>query len=101
MTRKKTAEIELSPECAEAYERLVDLASRLAAMLTGDPACPDTGIADSARSHALAMGMVYFLLRCDPRDIEAVFSGEGSLAQFDWKPYPAGFTMEPLFARLL
>ncbi len=101
MTRKKPAEIDISPECEEAYERLVTLADHLSAMLTGDPASPETGIAYSARSHALATGMIYFLLRCDPSDIQTVFFGEGSLAQFNYKPYPAGFTMEPLFANAL
>lgn len=101
MTRKKPAEIDISPECEEAYERLVTLADHLSAMLTGDPASPDTGIAYSARSHALAAGMIYFLLRCDPSNIQALFFAKRSLAQFDYTPYPDGFTMDPLFARAL
>src|SRR5262245_34232979 len=36
MARKKKTEIEYSPECEEALERLTGLAHQLAAMLTGD-----------------------------------------------------------------
>jgi hypothetical protein len=91
MGRKKPADdIEIGPECAEAYERLVEFAHDLAAMLTGDPTAANT-----PRSHALAMGMILFLIRADPQDIHAVFYGEKSFGQFNWKPTPDDYTMDP------
>ncbi len=96
MTRKKpTDDIDIGPECAEAYERLVDFAHDLAGMLTGDP-----GFAQTPRSQALAMGMMLFLLRADPKDIHAAFYGEKSLGRF-YKPTPDDYTMDPIFAPLL
>jgi hypothetical protein len=93
MTRKKEPEIEISPECEEAYDRLVVQAEGLAAMLFGEPVSPDTGLACNAHSQALAMGMICFMLRADPNDIEAALFAERSLGQFARKPFeppPAG-----------
>lgn len=97
MTRKKPAgDIEIGPECAEAYQRLVAFAHDLAAMLTGDPRPADT-----PRSRALAMGMLLFLIRADPNDIHAAFYGEKSFGQFAYEPTPDGYAMDPVFAPLL
>ena len=86
MTRRKDAEIDISPECAEAYERLIVQAEGLAAMLLGEPVSPDTGLAERTRSQVLAMAMLCFMLRADPKDIQAVFFAERSLGQFQRKP---------------
>lgn len=93
MTRKKEPEIDISLECEEAYDRLVALADQLAAMLTGDPLSDKTGQVTTPRAHALVMGMIYFMLRADPRDLHTVFFTERSLAQFErgpLKPLPEG-----------
>ena len=93
MTRKKEPEIEISPECEEAYDRLVVQAEGLAAMLLGEPVSPDTGLACNARSQVLAMAMICFMLRADPNDIKTAFFAEKSLGQFSRKPFrplPAG-----------
>ena len=93
MTRKKEPEIDISPECEEAYERLVEQAESLAAMLLGEPFSRHTGLAYKVRSQALAMGMICFMLRADPNDIKAAFFAEKSLGQFARKPFrtlPAG-----------
>ncbi len=98
MPRRKTTEteIEIGPECADAYQRLVEFANELSADLTGDPMAFDT-----PRSAALAMGMILFLIRADPRDLHAAFFGEKSFAQFNWKPMPPDVRVDPLFAPLL
>lgn len=92
MSRTKKSEIEFSPECDEAWGRLVKLTHQLSAMLTGDTLSPDTGQPTTSRSMALAMGMVYFLIRADPEDFRAAFFSEKSLAQLPFKPFPAGYT---------
>jgi hypothetical protein len=71
MTRKTRPEIEFSPECQAALDRLVALAHQLAAMLPGDSLSPETGLTDTPPSQALAMGMICFLMRADPEDIRA------------------------------
>ncbi len=86
MTRKKEPEIDISPECEEAYERLVEQAEELAAMLLGEPFSRETGLAYRVRSQALAMGMICFMLRADRDDLQAVFFAERSLGQFAGKP---------------
>ena len=101
MTRKKDTEIEFSTECGEAFDRLVALADQLAAMLTGDPLSDGAGRAATRRAKALAMGMVYFLLRADPRDLHATFFAKGSFAQCAFKPFPVGYTKEEPLAALL
>jgi hypothetical protein len=100
MARSKKPEIEFSPECGKAYARLVALAHQLAAMLSGDPLAADTGLADTPRSQALAMGMVHFLLRADPEDIRAAFFAEKSLNQLEFRPFPAGYTRQAPLAAL-
>ena len=48
------------------------------------------------------MGMMYFLLRIDPRDARLLFTGEGSLADADYKPFPPGYVFRKgVFAELM
>ena len=96
MPRKNTTEIDIGPECAEAYERLSEFAEDLAASLTGDPIAAHT-----PRSRALKMGMLLFLTRADKRDLHAAFFGERSFAQFGRKPTPDDMDTDPIFAPLL
>lgn len=85
MARRKQPDIEFSPECKAAWDRLTMLAHQLACRLTGDPLSPD-GKAQTPRTAALVMGMVAFLLRAGPNDLEALFFAEGSLKQATFKP---------------
>jgi len=101
MGRKKRTEIEYSAECQEALERLTALAHYLAAMLTGDPLSEETGLTATPRSQALAMGMMYFLIRLDPKDLYATFFAEKSLNQLPFTPFPAGYTKQAPLAALL
>ncbi|WP_353641922.1 hypothetical protein [Mesorhizobium sp. WSM2239] len=100
MTRKSRQDIEFSPECGAAYERLIVLAHRLSALLTGDALSPD-GLTDTPRSQALAMSMIFFLLRAGPDDLHAMFFAEGSFNQLRFKPLPADFTCPPVLADVL
>jgi hypothetical protein len=83
---RKQTDIDFSDESMEAYGRLAALAHQTASALTGDRLQPD-GTAATPRSVALAMGMLTFLLRTDPNDLEALFFAEGSLNQV---PFSAG-----------
>ena len=56
MTRKSRQNIEFSPECDAALGRITALAHQLSAMLTGDALSPETGLTDTPRSQAMAMG---------------------------------------------
>jgi hypothetical protein len=90
----------LSPECMAAFERLTKLAHALAATLTGDAPAPD-GTADTPRTQALAMAMIFFLLRADPDDIEAALFAKGSLEKIPFGPgLPAPMRHPPLAALL-
>ena len=100
MARKKKPDIELSPEAAAAYDRVAGLAHQLAAMLFGEELSPDGEAAVAARS-AMAMGMLFFLLRIGPDDLHALFFAEGSFNQCEFKPYPPGYKMKPMFADLM
>ena len=82
---RRQSEIDFSPECTDAFARLAQLAHRTASLLTGDPLSAD-GQAVTQRSAALVMGMLYFLLRTDPDDLEALFFADGSLNQAPFKP---------------
>src|SRR5918994_2808679 len=93
MTRKTKPEIEFSPECQAALDRLVALAHQLAAMLTGDSPS-ETGLTDTPPSQALAMGMICFLMRADPEDIRAALFAEKSLGELPFRPFPAGHTRQ-------
>ena len=85
---KKQADIDFSPECMEAFGRLVTLAHELSAVLTGDKLSSETGKTQTPRSQALTMGMLGFLLRTDPEDLKALFFSEGSLSQIPFKATP-------------
>jgi len=54
MGRNKKSDIDFSPECMEAFDRLVTLAHQVSAMLTGDALSPE-GKAQTPRSVALTM----------------------------------------------
>ena len=99
MPRIRKPEIDFSDECMEAYDRLVALAHELSAMLTGDALEPETGECRTSRSRALMMAMVYFLLRADPHDVQALFFSEKSLNQLTRRPAPP--MEEPLLSRML
>ena len=101
MTRKSRQNIELSPECDAALGRITALAHQLAAMLTGDSPEPETGLADTPRSQAMAMGMVCFLMRADPEDIRAALFAENSLGELPFRPFPAGHTRQAPLAEML
>ncbi len=98
---RKKSDIDISDECQEAYARLVTLAHRLAATLTGDAISPETGQTQTARSLALATGMLYFLLRIEPDDMQAVFFGDRSLAQFPFKSGMPGDMLDPPFQHMV
>ncbi len=97
---KKQADIDFSPESMAAYDRLVSLAHQLSAVLTGDPLSAD-GKAETPRSAALTMGMLYFLLCTDPNDLKALFFAQGSLNQIPFTPgLPPAMRKPPLAALL-
>jgi len=98
---RRQSEIDFSPECMEAFDRLVTLAHQLSSVLTGDELSPDTGKTDTQRSAALAMGMLTFLLRTDPGDLKALFFQENSLNQIPFTPTPPQPMREPPLAALL
>ncbi len=91
-SRKKS---DISDESQEAYARMVTLAHQIASTLTGDAISPETGQTQTARSLALATGMLYFLLRIEPDDMQAVFFGNRSLAQFPFKSGMPGDMRDP------
>ncbi len=97
----KQSDIDLSPECMAAWDRLSMLAHQLSAVLTGDELSPETGQAATPRSAALAMGMLTFLLRTDPADLEALFFADGSLAQIPFRAGPPEPMRQPPLAPLL
>ena len=99
MTRKTRPEIEFSPECQVALDRLVALAHQLAAMLTGDSPS-ETGLTDTPPSQALAMGMICFLMRADPEDIRAALFAEKSPGELPFRPFPAGHTRQAPLAEM-
>jgi hypothetical protein len=99
MTRRTKPEIEFSPECDAALERLTALAHKLSAMLTGD-SLSESGLTLTPRSQALAMGMMYFLMRAGLEDLRAAFFAEGSLNQLSFRPFPAGYTREAPLAEM-
>jgi hypothetical protein len=92
MTRKTRQDIEFSPECDAALDRLVALAHQLSAMLTG--------LTDTPPSQALAMGMICFLMRADPEDIRAALFVEKSLSELPFRPFPAGHTRQAPLAEM-
>ena len=100
MARKKKPDIELSPEAAAAYDRVVGLAQQLAAMLLGEELSA-AGEVQTPHAAAIAMGMFFFLLRIGPDDLHALFFAEGSLNQCEFKPYPPGYKIKPILADLM
>lgn len=77
-----------SPECDEAFGRILEVAHRSAAAYLGQKPVADP-IRDAslvALTHASAM--IYFLFRVDPKDLVALASGPGSIADFDHRPFP-------------
>jgi len=98
---RKKSDIDINNECQEAYARLVTLAHQIASTLTGDPISPETGQTQTARSLALAVGMLYFLLRIEPDDMKAVFFGERSLAQFPFKSGTPEEMRDPPFQHMV
>ena len=92
---KKRTDIDFSPECMEAFDRLATLAHRLSAVLTGDELSSETGKTQTPRSQALTMGMLAFLLRTDPDDLKALFFAEGSLNQIPFTPTPPAADARP------
>ncbi len=101
MARSKKSDIPLTPQCQAALARMVASAHRMASDLTGDPLEEETGLAESGRSMALSMAMVFYLLRLDPRDIHAAFFAEGSMNRFAYAPPGNGPYCEPLLDGLL
>jgi hypothetical protein len=95
MPRKSTSSFEPSPECAAAYERILDLAHRLAAALVGEKLSRD-GKALGPYGLPLVIGMLYFLLRIPPQDLNTLFFTKDSLKDLNFRPYtedPAGFAL--------
>jgi hypothetical protein len=85
MARAKKSDIYFSPECMEALDRLGTLAHQVSAPLTGDKLSPE-GKAQTSRSAAMTMAMLYFLIRTDPDDLHALFFSEKSLNQIPFTP---------------
>lgn len=76
-----------SPECETAYANAIETAHLAAASLLGEKPVDDPGRDASAAALMLAMAMVFFLVRLDPRDGGALYRGPGSFADFDYKPF--------------
>ena len=94
----KKPEIDFSGECMDAFDRVVALAHRTASLLSGDPLSAE-GKAETPRSAALVSAMLYFLLRTDPSDLEALFFADGSLNQVPFTSgLPATMRNPPLAA---
>ncbi len=90
-----------NPECEAAFERITRNAHQCAALLWGEKPCENPEEEASGRALMLAMAMSYFLCRIDPKDALALYSGKGSFADFDYKPYPPGYRVKDgLFSRL-
>ncbi len=98
---RKKANADISDECREGYSRLVALAHQTASVLTGDAVSPETRQTQTARSLALATGMLYFMLRIDPDDMYAVFFGDRSLGQFPFKSGVAAPMRNPPFQHMV
>lgn len=91
-----------SPECQDAYERVIRTAHLSAAALWGEKPVDDPSEDASCRALMLAMGMTYFLLRIDPRDARLLFTGERSLGDAGYKPFPPGYVFRKgVFAELM
>ena len=101
MARNKKSDIDFSPECMDAFDRLVTLAHQLSAVLTGDALSPETGKTQTPRSQALTMGMLAFLLRTGPDDLKALFFSEGSLSQIPFAPAEPQTMRHPPLAHML
>lgn len=76
-----------SPECETAYANAIGTAHLAAASLLGEKPVDNPERDASAAALKLAMAMMFFLLRLDPRDVGALYRGPGSLAEFDYKPF--------------
>jgi hypothetical protein len=91
-----------SPEWQDAYERVIRTAHLSAAALWGEKPVDNPSEDASCRALMQAMGMMYFLLRIDPRDARLLFTGEGSPGNADYKPFPPGYVFRKgVFAELL
>ena len=101
MPRITKPAIDFSDECMEAFDRLVALAHRLSATLTGDALSPETGECATPRSAAMTMAMVYFLIRADRDDLKTLFFSENSLDRIPFSPFAAPQMRHAPLARLL
>lgn len=91
-----------NPECQDAYERVIRTAHLSAAALWGEKPVDDPSKDASCRALMLAMGMMYFLLRIDPRNARLLFTGEGSLGEAGHEPFPPGYAFRRgVFAQLM
>ena len=76
-TQQETTDIDFSPECMEAFDRLVTLAHQLSAVLTGDELSPETGKTQTPRSAGADHGHALFPASHRPgRSARAVLLGE-------------------------
>jgi hypothetical protein len=99
MSRKTGTSFEPSPECAEAYERILGLAHQLAAAVAGETLSKN-GKALGPHGLPLVIAMIYFLLRIPPQDLNTLFFTEGSLKELNFRPYRQGSTGFGLVADL-
>lgn len=99
MARRKKRDIDFSNEFKATWDRVEALAHQLASALTGDPLSPEGKVA-TPRSAALMMGMIAFLLRIGPGDLEALFFADGSLKDATFKPGVPAMRDPPLAALL-
>lgn len=83
-----------NPDCEAAYARTLETAHICAAALFGEKPTDDPAANASPEAMMHAMGMMYFLLRIDPKDLAALYDGPGSLADFDYKPFPPGYWLK-------
>lgn len=90
MPRKPKAKWTPNPECQAAYGRVIKTAHIAAATLFGEKPAENPEENASSRAFLMAAGMIYFLLRIDPKDARALFVGEGSFGSLNYKPYPPG-----------
>lgn len=88
MPRTPAAPFTPSPEADAALLRLTRLAHAIGALLAGDPESGESLEPASPLAAALAMGMIYFVVRLDPADVRALHVGPGSLGELPRAPLP-------------
>ena len=85
--RRATIDQTFDPECEAALDRVTRLAHRCAATLFREK-LSSAGEVRTPHAWAMAMGMLYFLLRIGPADLHAIFLSDRSIGQFEFKPFP-------------